>query len=278
MCKLLETRKTLQHNEIHLHCLFPQITLQKERQIQILNQSIAQFTQNCVKQDQSFMVISGDHSSAMGTWAGVLNASRSINQFGLLWLDAHLDAHTYHSSPSANCHGMPVSALLGKADPDLNCFYPAFSHIKPSNVILLGARSYEHAELRLLHNLTVKVILAHQIDNFEQAFLSAYHQLSHSCRKLGISLDLDLVDPADAPAVATPVPGGINATELLGALTSIQGHKQWCGLECSEFIPDYDRDNRTLKLLLNIVQIYTARRPQLSKTNKFFGSASSGSI
>ena len=274
----LITQQLVLQDKIRFTQFFVKRALYKDKRIQLLNQATCRFTQHCTERQQTFLIISGDHSCAMGSWAGVLNALHPQQRLGLLWLDAHLDAHTYVSSPSGNCHGMPIAALLGLADPKLKRFYPSARHLRSGHLILLGARSYEAAELRLLNHASVEVIHAHQIDNFKQSFLSAYRRLAQSCTHIGISLDLDLVDPTDAPAVATPVADGITAIELLEALRSIQGDNQWCGLECAEFIPHADYKNRTLKLLLEIMQIYSAHSATLSKPNRFLGLASSGII
>jgi arginase len=276
-------QKTIDKNQINSHQLFTQTAASKDHCLRILNKAISQFSFTCIKQQQPFIVISGDHSSAMGTWAGVLNSLNPVNRLGLLWLDAHLDAHTYHSSPSANCHGMPVAALLGQADARLSQLYPGSRYFNANNLILLGARSYEPAELRLLNNTSVEIIFANQIGDFKQTFLSSYQKLSQTCTHIGISLDLDIIDPAQAPAVATPVPGGIQTTELLDALTSIpmtgiHGNSNWCGFECSEFIPSADIDQRTLKLLIRLTQIYATHHTVSSTPNKFLGSVSSGTI
>lgn len=283
LLKQTEFQKTIEKYRIDFQQLFTQTVACKDHRLRILNKAISQFSCTCIRQQQPFMVISGDHSSAMGTWAGAFNALNPVNRLGLLWLDAHLDAHTYHSSPSANCHGMPVAALLGKADARLSLLYPGSRYFNANNLILLGARSYEPAELRLLNDTSVEIIFANQIDDFKQTFLSSYQELSQTCTHIGISLDLDILDPDQAPAVATPVLGGIQTTELFDALTSIpnsgvHGNSNWCGFECTEFIPSADIDQRTLKLLIRLTQIYARHHAVSSTPNKFLGSVSAGTI
>ena len=138
---LLEQNRSQQaiiDNNISWHQLFPQTSADSVSCIRTLNKTISQFSQTCIQQHQPFMVISGDHSSAMGTWAGVLNALQPTHQLGLLWLDAHLDAHTYRSSPSGHCHGMPVAALLGKADARLRRLYPSLHYLNTKPVDYAG--------------------------------------------------------------------------------------------------------------------------------------------
>ena len=84
---------------------------------------VSHFAQEQFESGKPFLVLGGDHSIAVGTWAGVLNQLPPNATFALIWIDAHMDAHTLESSPSGNLHGMPVSVLLGEAEFELqNCF------------------------------------------------------------------------------------------------------------------------------------------------------------
>src|SRR5262245_50286060 len=65
------------------------------------------------------LVLGGDHSCAIGTWSGVASAIRPRGRLGLIWVDAHMDAHTPATSPSAALHGMPLGCLLGHGEPSL---------------------------------------------------------------------------------------------------------------------------------------------------------------
>jgi len=74
-----------------------------------------------------------------------------------------MDAHTFATSPSSNIHGMPLAALLGKADKKLAAMYPGSDFIKPENLILIGVRSYEHEEYDLLKQAKVEIIFADRL-------------------------------------------------------------------------------------------------------------------
>ncbi|MGZ4954348.1 MAG: arginase family protein, partial [Methylobacter sp.] len=144
------------------------------------------------------IVIGGDHASAIGTWSGAVSALHAEQNFGLIWLDAHMDAHTFATSPSGNIHGMPLAALLGKADKKLAAMYPGSGFIKPENLILIGVRSYEHQEYDLLKQAGVEIVFARQIDRLAPVLIKAIDKLSLSCKLIGISIDLDFIDPGDA--------------------------------------------------------------------------------
>lgn len=242
--------------DLQWHMIHPEDHGSKEEKLSKLNQSISRFTRYWTEQSQPFLVIGGDHSCAMGTWSGVLNGLQQPGKFGLIWLDAHMDAHTFVTSPSGNIHGMPVSALLGRADTRLAAMYPSSDFIKPENLILIGVRSYENEEYDLLKQAEVEIVFAKQIDGLAQALIKAVDKLSLSCEVIGISIDLDFIDPEDAPGVETPAPGGIKAEQLIEALSLINRHPKICGLEISEFNPENDSKNKTLYLMKDIIEAF----------------------
>ncbi len=245
-----------QRLQLQWHMVYPGNNGSKDEKLSRLNQSISRFSQYWTEQNQAFLVIGGDHSCALGTWGGVLNGLQQPDKFGLIWLDAHMDAHTFATSPSGNIHGMPLAALLGKADKKLAAMYPGSDFIKPENLILIGVRSYENEEYDLLKQAKVEIIFAGQIDGLAQALTKAIDKLSLSCQVIGISIDLDFIDPDDAPGVETPAQGGIKAEELLKALALINRHPKICGLEISEFNPEKDSENKTLHLMKKIIEAF----------------------
>jgi arginase len=242
--------------QLQWHMVHPEDQGNRDEKLSRLNRSISCFTQNWTEQNQAFLVIGGDHSCAMGTWGGVINGLQRPDKFGLIWLDAHMDAHTFATSPSGNIHGMPVSALLGKADKRLAAMYPGQGFIKPEHFIMIGIRSYEVEEYQLLKQAAVEIVFADRIKGLSQALTKAIDKLSRSCEVIGISLDLDFIDPDDAPGVETPVQGGIKAGELLDALALINRHPKILGLEISEFNPENDSDNKTVRLMKEIVEAF----------------------
>lgn len=221
-----------------------------------LNRAIAEFSRQQTEQNRRFLVVGGDHSCAMGTWGGVLNGLRPSEELGLIWLDAHMDAHTFDTSPSGNIHGMPLAGLIGRADNKLAAMYPGSRFIQPENLILIGVRSFESEEDALLEQAGVDIVFAEQIGRLASELLSAIDRLSRRCEAIGISLDLDFIDPSDAPGVETPAPNGIKAENLLEALAVISGHPKILGLEMAEYNPDNDRDNKTLLLMKAIVETF----------------------
>ena len=212
-----------------------------------------------------FLLISGDHSSAIGTWSGVIRALAQSNKtLGIIWLDAHLDAHTLETSPTGNLHGMPLSVLLGRADKKLQATCPNFSrsqeaecpHLSGKNLSLLGVRNYEPEELSLLkqsHASIYGMDILHNNPTAEQMLNTIAKDLLTRCDVIGISLDLDAITPEDAPAVETPEPNGISAEMMIALLKNFAYLDKLAGFEISEFNPEKDIKHKTEKLIMTII-------------------------
>ena len=250
------TRSKIGLFKLQWHMLHPDNKGTNDDQLIRLNATISQYSAQCLKQDQPFLVVGGDHSCALGTWSGILNTLGTTKKLGLIWLDAHLDAHTFSTSPSGNIHGMPVAALLGCADKKLARFYPTNHTINAENLKMIGIRSYEEKEYKLLREQHVNITFVDKINNLSQLLSSTVTQLSQRCELIGISIDLDVVDPKDAPGVETPVDGGIRADELIEAISAIRNKQKICAFEISEFNPENDINNKSLHLIKSLVDAF----------------------
>ncbi len=230
--------------------------LDAEVALATLTTRIAARTEHLVRNQRPFLVLGGDHSEAMGVWRGVLAALDQPRTFGLLWVDAHMDAHTFATTPSGNIHGMPLAALLGSEDRRLRSLLGSPEFLNPARVLLLGVRSFEPEESLFLSNLGVRVISMAEINaggDPVRAISAAIRRLTRESNGYGISIDLDGLDPEDAPAVGTPEPGGIRARDLCRALAAVRGDHRFLGMEIAEFLPAADREQRTEKTIGQLI-------------------------
>lgn len=190
--------------------------------------------------DTPALFLGGDHAMAMATWSAVLDAMDDPAEFGLIWIDAHLDAHTLITSPSGHSHGMPVAALLGAPDQRLRRLYPGRSHLVSENLRMLGVRSYERQEAAFLGRMGVRWTPATAMTSTagcQRALTQASLELAH-CRAMGLSIDLDALSLSDAPDVATPVMGGIRLKHLAASLSALRAmNLPWVALEITEYSP-----------------------------------------
>ena len=204
---------------------------------------------------QPFCVIGGDHSSAIGTWSAVASANRKQGDIGLVWIDAHMDSHTPCTSETQNIHGMPLAHLLGEGRQDLVSLFDKYPALKPENICLVGIRSYEQGEKDILARLGVRVIEMAEVKRLgiAEALSIAFNHVSRSTCGVGISLDLDGIDPTDAPGVGCPEPNGIIGHELVQALQQVVKNHNILGMEIVEFNPLLDIHCKTAELATKLL-------------------------
>ena len=225
-------------------------------------------TEELVARGRVPVVLGGDHSCAIGTWKGIVRglaargpaASASPDTLGLVWIDAHMDAHTAQTSTSGKIHGMPLACLLGEGDPRLTGVAGGV-RLDPRRVCLVGVRSFETGEAALLRRLGVRVYFMHDVERQGlPAILKDAVAVAGDGGAYGISLDLDAVDPRDAPGVGSPVAGGIRSPDLLRALARSGRGPALAGLEITEYNPDRDRDGKTARLVISTIATLLAPR------------------
>jgi ornithine--oxo-acid transaminase len=198
------------------------------------------------------VVLGGDHSIAAGTWRGV---GRALGRPpGLIWIDAHLDAHTPETSLSHNPHGMPLAALLGAGVHEMTSI--AGPALDPAHVVVIGVRSYEPDEMRLLAAFGVQVFGMAEIRRrgLHAVFSDALRIASDGGRPIGISLDLDAIDPSLAPGVATPVAGGLSVAELVAALSGLIRERRCIAFEIAEYCPARDPQGLTARAAIDLLE------------------------
>lgn len=193
------------------------------------------------------LVVGGDHSCAIGTWGGVRRWLGERGALGLIWLDAHMDSHTFATSPSRALHGMPLACLLGHGAPELTGVAGTQPELRPEHVCLIGIRSYEEGEAALLARLGVRVIGIDEVRRrgLDAVLAEARAIASNGTAGYGVTLDLDVLDPAEEPGVGSPAPDGMHCAALARALRQLRGDAALLALEIVEYNPHRDRGQRT---------------------------------
>lgn len=202
------------------------------------------------------VIIGGDHSIAIGTWAAEVAIYQAQEQFGLIWVDAHMDAHTYESSPSKAYHGMPLACLLGYGDEELVNMGGFKPKLSPKHLVLIGVRSFEIGERQLLERLGVRIIYMNEIrqNGFNKCFGEALEIASHTTKGFGLSIDMDAFDPVYAPGVGSPVPDGLRPREVLDELKQLKSNERFKALEIAEYNPRLDNNSKTMHLIYQILR------------------------
>ena len=208
----------------------------------------------CLKQDKFPFIIGGDHSVAVGTWSALAYPLAAEKNFGLIWVDAHMDAHTIETTPSRAIHGMPLACLLGHGTPDLTNLGYKVAKLLPKHVVVIGVRSYEKEEAALLEKLGVRIFMMPEIQSrgFASVLDEALTIVTENTKGFGVSIDLDGFDPLDAPGVGSPAPNGLRAKKVLPHLSEIRNNSKFCALEIAEFNPHLDKDFKTAQLTCDL--------------------------
>ncbi len=213
---------------------------------------VAQEVASTVAVGQVPVVLGGDHSIAAGTWRGV---GRALGEApGLLWIDAHLDAHTPESSRTHNAHGMPLAALLGAGAPEMAG--QAGPPLDPARIAVIGVRSHEPDEMRLLAAFGVRVFGMAEIRRvgLGRVFEEALAIVARGGRPFGLSLDLDALDPLIAPGVSTPVADGLGVPELARALAGLVRARRCIAVEIVEYCPERDPHGLTARAAIELLE------------------------
>lgn len=198
------------------------------------------------------LVLGGDHSIAIGTLAGV---SKHYQNLGVIWYDAHGDLNTAETSPSGNIHGMPLAVSLGLGHPLLTEISGYSPKIKPENVVIIGARSLDDGEKQLIREKGMKVYTMHEIDRLGMAKVmeETIDYLKEKTDGVHLSLDLDGLDPVDAPGVGTPVIGGISYRESQLAMEMLEEAQLITSAEFVEVNPILDEKNKTATVAVELM-------------------------
>lgn len=198
------------------------------------------------------LVLGGDHSIAIGTLTGV---SKHYKNLGVIWYDAHGDLNTAETSPTGNIHGMPLAVSLGlghNALIDLGGYSPK---VKPEHVVIIGARSLDDGERALIKEKGIKVYTMHEIDRLGMAKVmeETITYLKEKTDGVHLSLDLDGLDPSDAPGVGTPVIGGISYRESHLAMEMLAEAQIITSAEFVEVNPILDEKNKTAMVAVELM-------------------------
>ena len=202
------------------------------------------------------LVLGGDHSLAAGSVSGVAEFYRRKGEkIGVLWIDAHSDINTPETSPSGNVHGMPLAALLGLGPNRLGNIFGYSPKVAAENTVLIGVRDIDAAERANIKRAGMtEVYTMRDIDErgMRTVMEEALRAAGRGTAGYHVSLDMDWIDPEDAPGVGTPVRGGATYREAHLAMEILADHGRLLSFEIVEVNPVIDEHNRTADLAVEL--------------------------
>lgn len=224
---------------------------------------LAEMTEQTLAEGFLPVVLGGDHSIAIGSCSGVSDFFRKQSKkIGYLWLDAHGDMNTPESSPSGNVHGMPLAALIGYGAPELVDLLGYKPKVEPRHVAIVGVRDLDAKERRLVKESGVHAFTMRDIDErgMREVMSEALRFAMDDTDGVAVSLDMDVIDPSDAPGVGTPVRGGITYREAHLGMEMIADSEAMVSLEIVEINPVIDLHNTTALLGVEMVLSATGKK------------------
>ena len=232
---------------------------------------VKEATQKTLEDNCFPLILSGDHSSALGSLAGI-KASYPNKTLGVVWIDAHADLHTPLSTPSGNVHGMPLAAALGHNNTtyqvneiskqtktnwnhmkNLGAICPI---IKPEHLIYFGVRDTEAEEEAIMKEKKIRNYKVHEVRHrgLVQCVEEALSQLAQ-VDLIYITFDVDALDcDLISHGTGTPVSKGFDPKELIQLIQGIQASNKVVALEVSEINPLLDeKGNRMAETAFEVI-------------------------
>jgi arginase len=216
------------------------------------------------------VILSGDHSNAGGTIAGIKMA-KPRGKLGVIWIDAHADLHTPYTTPSGNMHGMPLATAI--AEDNLDCkvhdldekttkFWNQLKSlgkinqkVLPEDVVFISLRDFEKEEKYLIEKYGIKVISTSEIrrNGAENVSRKVLRYLS-DCTDIYVSFDVDSLDSTISKGTGTPVSNGLKEREAEDLISKFMQNRKVCCFEITEVNPTLDKENLMAEIAFNILQ------------------------
>ncbi|SEQ34890.1 arginase [Piscibacillus halophilus] len=230
----------------------PKINLKNLEEVTQANESIANSVKDIKKKGEFPLILGGDHSIAIGTIAGLHEYYQNM---GVIWYDAHPDLNTGETSPSGNIHGMSLAASIGIGHEKLINLNGSAPKVKPENVVIIGARSIDEGEKKIIQERGIQVYTMHDIEKhgMNEVILKAINYLQERTDGVHLSLDVDGIDPAYTPGTGTPVEGGPSYRETRYAMQLLHESSLLTSVEVVEVNPLLDDQNKTAEIAVDML-------------------------
>ena len=215
-------------------------------------EELSQIVSETLQANEFPLILGGDHSIALGTISGVARVHHDV---GLIWVDAHGDFNTEATTPSGNIHGMVLAALAGVGNQQLTHIDGWGPKLNKDTIVIIGARDLDMGEQELLREHKIHVFTMSEIDQFgiSEVMRQAVAIASQHDNPIHLSLDLDALDPREAPGVGTPVRGGLSYREAHLAMELVSASCRLISMDVVEVNAILDRENATARLAVELM-------------------------
>jgi len=226
------------------------------REISTACEQLATEVEAILEAEQLPLVLGGDHSIAIGSFAGAASYFKKRDEtLGLIWFDAHADMNTPETTPSGNIHGMPLATLLGYGTPELTNVAGFAPKLDPHLCVHVGARDIDPGERKLSLESGIHFFTMRDIDERGMAACmdEAIRIASRGTAGYTVTFDVDALDPGDAPGSGTLVRGGLTYREAHLGMEKIAEAGGMRLLEIVEINTALDVNNKTAELGVELI-------------------------
>ena len=238
--------------------------------VQTMYERVSKAVADSIKGHFFPVVISGDHSNAGGTIAGIKMA-KPKSKLGVIWIDAHADLHTPYTTPSGNMHGMPLAVSIAEDNKEmmvheldektakqwdqLKSMGKIHQKVLPEDVVFISLRDFEKEEKHLIDKHDMKVITTSEVrrNGAENVCRKVLRYLS-DCTDIYVSFDVDSLDSAISKGTGTPVSNGLKEREVEDLISKFMQNRKVCCFEITEVNPTLDKENLMAEIAFNILQ------------------------
>jgi len=189
------------------------------------------------------VVVAGDCLAPIGVLAGL---QHRLVEAKLIWFDAHGDFHTWETTQSGFLGGMPLAMLVGRGEQTV-VNGAGLQPLPASRVILVGARDLDPGEEEALVTSGVTLV--------------SVDALAHTMPPAGplyVHVDVDVVDPADMPAVNYPAPEGPSLAQVRAALLHLGSTDRVVAFSLSSWNPDLPGADVAARAAGRLIELFTA--------------------
>jgi arginase len=238
--------------------------------IYVMYERVSKAIADCIKDNFFPLVISGDHSIAGATIAGI-KIARPQSRLGVIWIDAHADIHTPYTTPSGNMHGMPLAITIGEdnmenavheVDEETARYWNKLKglgnispKVLPEDIVFITLRDYEREERMLIEKYDMKVISVAEVRRKgSESIVKSVLRYLGDCSDIYISFDMDSIDSSISRGTGTPVSKGLREREAEDLISKFMQNRKVCCFEITEVNPTLDKENLMAEIAFNILQ------------------------
>jgi arginase len=217
-----------------------------------LHRSVAEEVRGAAAAGAFPLVLSGNCGSSIGALAGAGAGT------GIAWFDGHGDFNTPETTASGFLDGMALAIATGRCFGPLALSVPGFAPVAEHDAVLVGARDLDPAERTALQGSGVSWVTVAEVRRLGAGAALRPAMDRVRARRMHVHVDLDVHDPALAPANGFAPPDGLSPPEVQDVIRAIAAARGICSASLAAYDPSVDPEGRALAAGLELIDLFAA--------------------